>query len=91
MTSATRERLIELAERYETKDFLKKDPSQFMHRYQEKIDQEVMAFIAANIAFGKREQILSHLELICQAIEKDGKAGPCEWICSGGYLKFFRK
>lgn len=91
MTSVTRERLIELAERYETKDFLKKDPSQFMHRYEKKEDQEIIAFIAANLAFGKREQILSHVETVCKSIKEYGNDSPAEWISSASYTKLFRK
>ena len=35
-----------LAERYETADFLKDDPSLFMHKVEAAADREVMAFVA---------------------------------------------
>ena len=41
--------LIFLADKYETADFIKNDPSQFMHRYSDVQNQEVAAFIAANL------------------------------------------
>lgn len=74
-----------LSEKYENADFLKKDPSQFMHRFSEVRDQEAAAFIAANLAFGRRDQILSHVEMILDAAGKS----PVEWILSKGYVDFF--
>jgi uncharacterized protein (TIGR02757 family) len=75
-----------LAKKYETADFLKDDPSQFMHRYKSVRDAETAAFIAANIAFGKRAQILSHTE---QILSQAGKF-PSEWVQNEGYRNFFR-
>ncbi len=74
-----------LAEKYETKDFLSGDPSCFMHRYSSVRDVECVAFIAANLAFGRREQILSHVESILSAAGKDISA----WIEDEKYRDFF--
>ena len=79
------EKLIALACKYESADFLKKDPSQFMHRYSTVREAEAVAFIAANLAFGRREQILSHVEQILQA----AGSSPCDWILSQKYKDFF--
>ena len=79
------EKLIALACKYESADFLKKDPSQFMHRYSTVREAEAVAFIAANLAFGRREQILSHVEQILQA----AGSSPCDWILSQNYKDFF--
>ncbi len=79
------EKLIGLACKYESADFLKKDPSQFMHRYSTVREAEAVAFIAANLAFGRREQILSHVEQILQA----AGSSPCDWILSQKYKDFF--
>lgn len=79
------EKLIALACKYESADFLKKDPSQFMHRYSRVREAEAVAFIAANLAFGRREQILSHVEQILQA----AGSSPCDWILSQKYKDFF--
>ena len=73
--------LIELSQKYENPEFLKKDPSQFMHRFDSVREAEIVAFIAANLAFGRREQILSHVEAI---LDVAGKA-PSDWILSQKY------
>ena len=77
--------LIALAQKYETPEFLTNDPAKFMHRYGNVKDQEAAAFIAANMAFGRRDQILSHVE----AILSQAGAHPAHWIESGGYSSFF--
>ncbi|WP_242457170.1 TIGR02757 family protein [Treponema zioleckii] len=79
------EKLRSLAQKYETADFLLKDPSQFMHRYKTQREQEIVAFIAANLAFGRREQILQHVELILNNMSDN----PQEWILQKKYEIFF--
>ena len=74
-----------LAEKYESADFLLKDPSQFMHRYTRVCECETVAFIAANLAFGHREQILSHVEKILEV----AGSSPLEWILNQKYKDFF--
>lgn len=88
-----KERLVTLADKYENPSFLEKDPSKFMHRYLPKNggsveDAQVVAFIAANLAFGRREQILSHIELILQMMKADGKM-PVQWILDGKFNEHF--
>ncbi|MCR4822228.1 MAG: TIGR02757 family protein [Treponema sp.] len=83
--SSLAEKLIGLAQKYESADFLLKDPSQFMHRYSKVAEAEAVAFIAANLAFGRRDQILSHVELILSQC----KSSPLDWILSKKYLDFF--
>ncbi|MGN0729458.1 TIGR02757 family protein [Treponema sp.] len=80
-----KEKLVFLADKYETPSFLQKDPSKFMHRYSSVRDQEAAAFLSANIAFGQRAQILSHIELILSQTENS----PADWIQGEGYKKFF--
>lgn len=79
------ENLIYLADKYENSYFLQKDPSQFMHNYASVEDQEVAAFISANIAFGRRDQILLHVK----AILDNAGASPAKWIKDGSFLEFF--
>lgn len=56
-----------------------------MHRYPSVREAEAVAFIAANLAFGRREQILSHVEqILCAAGDS-----PCDWIASRSYEQFF--
>ena len=53
--------LDRLAEKYETKDFIKDDPVQFVHIFQDKRDIELAGFLAALFAFGKREVFIKKL------------------------------
>ena len=73
-------RLHSLAEQYETREFLTADPSGFMHRYSERRDVEVVAFISAVLAFGKRSEILSHIE---KFLAMFGNHSPSEWLLAG--------
>ncbi|MBP5443922.1 MAG: DUF2400 family protein, partial [Treponema sp.] len=74
-----------LADKYETRDFISKDPSCFLYRYEKTDDVETAAFIAANLSFGRRDQILKHVELILE--QTDGS--PAQWIRDGKYKSFF--
>ena len=85
MDKALKDRLVFLADKYETAGFLEKDPSCFMHRYSRAEDQETVAFVAAALAFGRREQILSHVERI---LELAG-ASPSDWVREGGWERHF--
>ncbi|MCR5217463.1 TIGR02757 family protein [Treponema sp.] len=85
MTESLKNKLIALANKYENKDFLTADPSKFMHLYTNTSDIECAAFISANLAFGRREQILKHIQIILDAAGKS----PCKWILDSEYKKFF--
>lgn len=87
LTKETSNSLIQLAERYETPSFLEKDPSQFMHRYRNIRDQEIVAFLAASMSFGQRKQILSHVETVLNSAGDS----PANWVLNKGYRKLFTK
>ena len=76
MNEETKALLRQLAERYETADFLRCDPSQFMHHYTARADQEAVAFIASCLSFGQRKQFLKKIELIEQSMNGQ----PALWI-----------
>ena len=59
-----KELLDSLAKKYETKNFISSDPIQFPHKYKEKEDIEISAFISSLFAFGKREMFIKKLEFI---------------------------
>lgn len=84
ISAELKEKIVFLAQKYETKDFLEKDPSKFMHRYKSVRDKETVAFIAANMAFGQRAQILSHIEQILAQTDC-----PSQWVQKEGYRDFF--
>ncbi len=50
------------AEKYNTKEFIEKDPIQFPHRFTDKRDIEISAFLTAWISFGRRSHILAKAE-----------------------------
>ena len=56
--------LDNLVLKYETPDFINKDPIQFAHRYKTKTDIEIAAFIASLFAYGKRELFIHKLNLL---------------------------
>ena len=61
--------LDSLAQKYETPEFIKNDPIQIPHRYKEKNDIEISAFISSLFAFGKREQFIKKLDCLFSLCE----------------------
>ncbi|MBR2069727.1 MAG: TIGR02757 family protein [Candidatus Gastranaerophilales bacterium] len=57
-------KLDKLVRQYETIDFIKSDPIRIPHRYNEKTEVEISAFIASLFAFGRREMFLNKLEYL---------------------------
>jgi uncharacterized protein (TIGR02757 family) len=51
--------------RVNTPDFIPGDPVQFPHRYKKREDIEIIAILAATIAWGRRDLILRSCEKIC--------------------------
>lgn len=60
-----------LVERYKNPDFITNDPIRFPHRYTDPKDVEIMAFIAAMMAQGKRTKIVENLEKLEKLMDKD--------------------
>jgi uncharacterized protein (TIGR02757 family) len=58
----TKTQLDELVEKYETIDFIKNDPIQFPHRFEDKKDVEIAGFIASLLAYGSRVQFIKKLD-----------------------------
>lgn len=56
-------------EEYETQDFIKDDPVQFVHRFKTKEDNEIAGFIASMFAYGKREVFIEKLNYIFNLME----------------------
>lgn len=85
MTQELKDKLLFLADKYETADFLKNDPSKFMHQISDTENQEIVAFLSANLAFGRRDQILAHIQLIL-----DNSGNNIEkWILDEKFKAFF--
>ncbi len=69
MSCCTKEYLDNLVKKYETNDFIKDDPVQFMHRFKDKKDIEIAAFLAAMFAYGKREAFIAKLNLLFERMD----------------------
>ena len=64
-----------------TKNFIDKDPVQFPRRYSKREDVEIAAFLAATIAWGRRDLILRSANKMFAIMGKS----PYDYIISGGY------
>lgn len=71
--------LDELAEKYETKNFISSDPIQFPHSYKNTTDIEIVGFIAALFAFGSRKVFIEKLKTLFQLMENQ----PTDFILNG--------
>ena len=58
----TKNELDLLCAKYENEDFIKDDPVQFIHRYNNKKDIEIAGFIASLLAYGSRKQFIKKLD-----------------------------
>ena len=67
----TKSELDNLVKKYETKDFIKEDPVQFIHRYKEKEDIELAGFIASLFAYGNRKMFISKLNDLFNRADND--------------------
>lgn len=54
--------LDEYARKYDTVDFVKNDPSKFVHIYKNSSDTEIAGFIASMFAYGKRDLFINLLD-----------------------------
>ncbi len=57
-------KLEKLVKQYETPNFILSDPIQFPHRFKNKKDIEISAFISSLFAFGKREMFIKKLDFL---------------------------
>lgn len=73
--------LIQLADKYETRDFINGDPSWFMHQVEGDTNRELMAFIASSLSYGSRKQFLPKIQFILDASRGDIVC----WLTSGQF------
>lgn len=81
MDHFVRSSLREYAKRYETETFLFEDPSIFMHKVQGERNQEIIAFIAAGLCYGKRELFFPKIQYIIDCSHGDVE----RWILSDDF------
>ena len=78
--------LRKYADLYETPDFLKGDPSWFMHQVRGAENQEAIAFIASCLSYGSRKQFLPKIQLFL-----DWSGGDIHsWVASGTFCEHFQ-
>ncbi len=73
--------LDDYIKKYETTDFIKDDPVQFIHRFKNKKDIEIAGFIASMFAYGKREVFIEKLNYIFNLMENR----PFEYVKNFNY------
>lgn len=66
---------------------MEQDPSRVLQRYSKVQDIEVAAFIAAMLAFGRRDLFLPKIDFILELADRGG--GPANWLASGLHKKLF--
>jgi len=64
-----KQQLDDYVSKYETKEFIKDDPVQFVHRFKNKDDIEIAGFIASMFSYGKREAFIAKLNKIFDLME----------------------
>ena len=79
--------LDEIYLKVNTKGFIINDPVQFPHRYKKKEDVEIAAFLAATIAWGRRDIIIRN----CDRMFGMMKDGPHAFVMSGDFKKLGTK
>lgn len=79
MNTELKERLMLLAERYETPAFIVEDPIRIPHRYHSQTDVEISALVTSWIATGNRKAIIRSADRIDCAIFKNA---PYQYIMS---------
>ncbi len=74
-------KLLQYAEKYETKEFLISDPSWFMHQVKGERNQETFAFIASCLSYGSRKQFFPKIQYILDR----SKGNVFDWVLNGTF------
>ena len=67
----TKVELDKLVEKYETIDFIKDDPIQFPHGFQDKKDIEIAGFISSILAYGSRKVFIKKLDELFSIMQNE--------------------
>lgn len=67
----TKQEIDELAQKYETSEFIKDDPIRIPHRFFEKKDIEIAGFMASLVAYGRRDVFIKKLEQLLQIAQDE--------------------
>ncbi|MBQ4376064.1 MAG: TIGR02757 family protein [Bacteroidales bacterium] len=69
------------ADTYETANFLKGDPSWWMHQVEGEANREAMAFVASCLSYGSRKQFMPRIGWLLECAEGDMD----QWIRKGAF------
>ena len=72
----TKNKLDELATKYENEEFINPDPVRFIHKYRSRKDIEIAGFLASLFAYGNRKAFIAKLETLMQIMNNK----PLEYI-----------
>lgn len=61
--------LNKINDKVEQPDYISKDPVQFMHAFSDKKDMEIAGFLAANMAWGRRDIVVSKVNDLLQRMD----------------------
>lgn len=61
--------LDEINDQVETADYISDDPVQFVHAFDQKKDQEIAGFLAATMAWGRRDIVISKVENLLKRMD----------------------
>ena len=81
MDEQLKAKLKEWAGIYNVRSFISDDPVQFPHRFTEKRDIEISAFITSWISYGRRELILRKADWLHSRMG----GSPYEWVLGTGF------
>ena len=76
----------ENARRYEMAGFIEGDPSWFMHQVSGALNQEAMAFVAANLSYGSRSQFMPKIQHLLDASQGEMD----RWIREGAFADILK-
>lgn len=63
--------LDEINDRVETSEYIADDPVQFIHAFEKKRDQEIAGFLAATMAWGRRDIVIAKVEDLLRRMDYD--------------------
>lgn len=89
MEEQLKNKLIELAKKYEVHSFIDADPSQFIYWYKNPEEIELACFVSAMLSFGSRKQFIPKIRSVLETADKSW--GIKKWLLSQNYNSDFSK
>jgi uncharacterized protein (TIGR02757 family) len=78
--------LDEINDQVETADYISEDPVQFLHAFHQKKDREIAGFLAATMAWGRRDIVIAKVEDLLTRMQHD----PYRFVMSYNQAEFGR-